>query len=290
MTANSRHFVLPLAATLALTALARPSQAQEEKKLGWFDKAELTFVLTAGNAESSTFGLKNTLERVWERSSLRFDVGGIRTESSITTRTAVGPSVDDFQISEQSQSDVTAESYFVRGRYDRSLSPRFFLFGGAGWDRNTFAGIDNRYVVFGGVGNTWLDTEMSRFRTDYGVTYTRQEDVVDDPNTPDSFAGFRLSYDYQRVLTSTTEYVSTLVVDDSFDDTEDVRADFVNSIAVSISRMLALKTSLQLLFDNKPSLAGVPLEFPAGSPTGETVFTELNELDSILTVALVVTF
>ncbi len=289
MKASVQRFSMSIAAVLAVAATAASAQAQEEKQLGWFDKAELTFVLTAGNAGSSTFGLKNTLERVWERSSLRFDAGAIRTESSLTTRTAIG-SVDDFQLAEQTQSDVTAESYFLRGRYDRSLSPRFFLYGGAGWDRNTFAGIDNRYTVVGGVGNTWLDTNVSRFRTDYGVTYTRQDDVVDDPGTPDSFAGFRLSYDYKRALTSTTEYVSTLVVDDSFDDTEDVRADFVNSIAVSISQMLALKTSLQLLFDNKPSLVAVPLEFPAGSPTGQTVLTELDELDSILTVALVVTF
>ncbi len=290
MTAISRRSVQPWLAALALVALARPGQAQEERELGWFDKAELTFVLTAGNAEASTLGLKNTLERIWERSRLRFEGGAIRTESSIKTRTATGPAVDDFQIVEDERSDVTAESYFLRGRYDRDITPRFFLFGGAGWDRNTFAGIDNRYSVVAGAGNNWIDTDRARFRTDYGLTYTIQDDVVEDPSAADKFAGWRVSYDYRRLLTATTEFLSGLIVDGNLDDTGDVRGDLTNSIAVSISQLLALKTSLQLLYDNQPSLVAVPLEFPAGSPTGETVFVELDELDSIFTVALVVTF
>ncbi len=35
--------------------------AQDERPLGWTDVAEFTFVLTSGNATSSTLGLKNTL-------------------------------------------------------------------------------------------------------------------------------------------------------------------------------------------------------------------------------------
>lgn len=290
MIASSRRIISTLTAVLALSAIRQPAQAQEDKPLGWFDKAELTFVLTAGNAESSTFGLKNTLERIWERSSLRFEGGAIRTESSLTTRTATGPAVDNFQIVETKRSDVTAESYFLRGRYDRDVTARLFVFGGAGWDRNTFAGIDNRYSFVAGAGNRWIDTERARLRTDYGLTYTIQDDVVNDPSTADEFAGWRLSYDYRRVLTATTEFLSALIVDGNLDNTKDVRGDLVNSIAVSISQRLALKTSLQLLYDNQPSLVAVPLEFPVGSPTGDTVLTELDELDSILTVALVVTF
>ncbi|MBT8398320.1 MAG: hypothetical protein KJN92_15205, partial [Gemmatimonadetes bacterium] len=64
--------------------------AQDERPLGWTDVAELTFVLTAGNASSSTFGLKNTAERLWENSSFKLTFGAVRTSSGITTRTATG--------------------------------------------------------------------------------------------------------------------------------------------------------------------------------------------------------
>jgi hypothetical protein len=48
---------------------------------------------------------------------------------------------------------------------------------------------------------------------------------------------------------------------------------------------LALKTSLQLLFDNEPALVSVPLQ-----GTEESVLTELDRVDSVFTVALVVKF
>ena len=51
--------------------------------------------------------------------------------------------------------EKTAENYYLRGRYDRNITERFFWYGGVGWDRNEFAGIKNRMTVFGGVGNLW---------------------------------------------------------------------------------------------------------------------------------------
>ena len=41
-------------------------QAADEPELGWSDQAELSYVLTAGNSESSTLGFKNELTRTWE--------------------------------------------------------------------------------------------------------------------------------------------------------------------------------------------------------------------------------
>ena len=77
--------------------------------------------------------------------------------------------------------------------------------------------------------------------------------------------------------------VSLLVVDENLNDTEDLRADWTNSLTVAMSERLALKTSLQVLFDNQPSLTAVPL--------GDSeVLTPLDKVDSIFTVALVVNF
>ena len=106
----------------------------------------------------------------------------------------------------------------------------------------------------------------------------------------DSFLGLRLSYDYWRKITDTTEFGSVLIVDENLDETEDLRADFSNWVSVAMSERLALKVSAQLLYDKLPGLQAVPLESPAGVPTGDTVFAELDELDSLLTVALVVNF
>ena len=70
--------------------------------------------------------------------------------------------------------------------------------------------------------------------------------------------------------------------------TDDFRADWVNSLSVAMSDRLALKTSLQLLFDNKPSLLSLPLVDGGGSPTGTTVFTPSDQVDSVVTLTLVI--
>ena len=77
-------------------------------------------------------------------------LGGIKVKTTTTTVYAVGTADAVF---EDKVTDTTAENYFLTGRYDRNISPKFFWFAGAGWDRNIPAGIQNRYVGFGGVGN-----------------------------------------------------------------------------------------------------------------------------------------
>lgn len=275
-----------LALAAGAVGLARPAAAQDEKELGWFYTAELTFVLTAGNAEASTLGAGAGLRHVWQNAEFRLSGAGLRTESSTTTRTAVG-TLSDFDVNEQSTSQTTAENYYVRSRFDRSLSSRFFVFGGAGWERNTFAGFDNRWGFVAGAGNSWVDGERTRFRTDYGGTLTIQDDIVGESQT---FGGLRFSADFWQQLTSTTQFLSALIVDENLKETDDLRGDWTNSLLISISETLAFRTSLQLLWDNLPSLTSVPLEFPAGTPTGESVFVPLDELDTRFTVALVANF
>jgi putative salt-induced outer membrane protein YdiY len=274
----------------ALWVSGTPLQGQDdEKELGWFHTAEVSFLLTAGNAEASTFGLGAGLRRVWDRSEFRFNAGGLRSESSKTTRTAVGTTTD-FLVNEQSDSELTAQNYYARGRYDHAFSERVFVYAGTGWERNTFAGFDNRTSFAGGLGNIWVDKERTRFRTDYAITYTIQDDVVDTGSGSDTFAGARFSWDYGQQLTSSTNFLSVLIVDENLNDTDDLRGDFTNALSVAISDNLAFRTSLQLLWDNQPSLAGVPLEQPLGTPTGETVFVPLDKLDTVISVALVANF
>jgi hypothetical protein len=279
-----------LALTVLVTAGVGTASAQDdEKQLGWFDTAELTAVFTGGNSEASTLGFKNKLTRAWESSDLVVGVGALRAQSTAVTRTAVGVSPVNFQITEDSVTALTAESYYARGQYDRDLNARMFWYAGTGWERNTFAGVKNRYSWGGGVGNTWVDDDQSTFKTGYGVTYTLQEDVSD-MDSNDTFGGLRLSYDYRRQLTANTEFASLLVADENLKDTEDFRMDLINAVAVSMSSQLALKVSWQLLYDNLPSLVGIPLAALGGGPTADTVFAELDSVDNLLTFALVASF
>lgn len=280
---GTRVKVLVTLAAAALVLRAGPLSAQDEPlPPGWYDKAEATFVMTSGNASSSSLGLKNTLDRRWERALLRLSAGAIRAESGLTTRTATG-TPEDFQVVRTTDTQKTAERYFVEGRYDRDVTESTFVFGGAGWDRNTFAGIRNRYAFVAGVGQAWVDREARRFKTDVGFTYTIEHDVVEDPRPGDSFAGVRANLDFFQTLTSTTDFQSVLILDQNLKDSPDRRADWTNSVTVAVSDNLALKTSLQILYDNQPALVAVPLG-------NEQVYAPLEKSDRTLTVALVIDF
>jgi len=272
---------------VAVTMLVvAPLAAQEEApKLGWFDVAEFSLLASSGNSEVQTISLRNTATRVWQDASLEIALGGVRAESTNTSRVAVG-SPDAFTVRETSSTELTAENYFLRGRYDHVISEKLFWFAGLGWERNEFAGIESRIGASAGVGHRWFDRDEARFRTDYGVTYTDQEDVS---GATSSFAGLRLAYDYWRRLNAATSFASVLVVDENMDDTNDYRADLVNSVSVAMSERLALKASLQLLYDNQPALSEIPL-LQVDFLDGTTVLAELDNLDSVLTVSLVANF
>ena len=153
-----------IAVFLGLLIPATTAAQDDEPELGWHDVAEITFVLTEGNAKSNTLGGRNLLEYLWANARLSFDAGAIRTESTTVEKTAVGDS-QEFQVAEQSDEEVTAENYFARSRYDRGITDRFFWFVGGGWDRNTFAGIENRYNGVGGVGNIWYESGFARLNS-----------------------------------------------------------------------------------------------------------------------------
>jgi hypothetical protein len=259
--------------------------AEAEKETGWTDVAELGFVLTTGNSETSTISLNNTLAKSWGKSAFTLKAGALRVETTTIT-SATGTGVDDYTVTEDSE--TTAEKYFLNGRFDREITEKLFWLVGAGWEKNELAGIENRFSAFGGVGNIWVDSETVNFRTDYALTYTDQEDVVPTAGLDDNFLGLRFSWEYLHRFTENTTYGNDFIVDENLDETSDFRADMVNWVAVNMNKMLALKVSLQFLYDNEPALETLTLN--AGTPGELDITVPVDDLDSIFTASLVVNF
>ena len=268
------------------TGVPRSMAGQETVPLPrWTDRAELSFVLTSGNSESNSFGARNKLTRQYDNSTLSLDAGGIRVESGSITRTAVGTSQTDFTISEHIDRETAAENYFAELRFDHDLSDRTYAYTSGGWTRNRFAGVDNRWTGAAGLGISFTTNDRAAFDVDFGVTVAREDRVI---GTTETFGGLRLTWHYRMRVTETAEFTSQLVVDESLSDTEDLRADFDNSIGVTISSVLALKTGLKLLFDNQPALERVDLFATPGGTMIGTVLTPFKEMDTQITVSLVI--
>jgi len=283
---DTRRVRCILTLSLLLLALGPRSElsAQEEREPGWYDQAELSLVVTAGNTRSNTFGIKNRLERLFPSARLTFDAGGLRVESGTTARTAIGIP-GDFDVIEDTDTETKAENYFASLRYDRDLSNRSYVYGSGGWVRNRFAGIDDRWTGAVGLGWKLIESERTAFQADLAATITSEQPVIGASN---SFGGLRFTWDVSHELTGTTKFTSALTVDENLSDTEDLRADLDNAVAVDISGALALKTGVKLLFDNQPALEDVVLLAAPGGPSTGTVAVPLDKLDTQFTVALIV--
>jgi len=295
----SKYF-LPVGLALLVGLVSTPSWAQEEEeeeeKLGWTNSTDLSLVVTDGNSSTDTLGFNNLLRRVWSNARYSFLVDGVRSNTSDDPFAVVIDNNDpdgDYEVIFPSKS-LDVERYFIENRYDRDITERFFWNVGASWERNKDAGILNRYVGFAGVGNIWWDREDLTFSTTYGLSYTDREDEIPDPETDDSFIGFRFGWEYENQWGKVTTYRNLWNITDSLEDTSDYYSDMVNSISVAINSHLALKVSLQWLYNSIPGLQDVTLyaideESGLKVEIGEVQIRK-EKLDTIFRTSLVVNF
>jgi len=299
MSQTSRSAVAVAALVLVAALPARAQQvatptdakAVDEKAFkvdapGTYASADLSYVLTSGNSSSNSLGFKGDVTHRWAKHSIGFAAGGLRASSSPDTRYAVG-TPGDFEIVVP-EAETTAEAYYARGRYDYKLSDRLFYTAGAGWERNRFSGIDNRWLVDTGIGYIFLNNDRTSFRGTLGLTYTDEQYTVED-GRDGSFVGGRLGWDFRQKLFPNTTFTHTLLLDENLEETDDLRADAQFGLHVAMSSRLGLKVNWRLLWDNQPALAEFPL-YVSGVNTGVTVFAPYKELDQGFSVSLVFSF
>jgi len=320
-----RDHCKPLLRLVALSALIAPAAAQtpeQEREVGWTNSTELGIVATRGNSATNTLGLKDTLRRRWTTSRFQLKVQGTVQGSADDRQQVVDPGFT-WEPGADPPTDVTAtlvdpaverdnEIYLVEGRYDRDIRNNLTWNAGASWDRNVDAGILNRYMVFGGLGNVWWDREDLHFYTTYGLSWTDREEETPDPEKDERFPGFRFTWDYLNQWGKVTTYENDWTVNVNLEDAGDFSFDMVNSVTVSMAKHLALSVSLQWLYNNEPALedvdviAYVEVVDPDGMPgSGDEYFrtaeggAELNlgevqvrkkKLDSVFTTSLVISF
>jgi len=296
-------FILALAILcgLAVAGSARAAEAEQEKPPGpWTNSTELSIVLTEGNSNTQSVGLKDTLEYKTERGRSRLRVDALQSDKSDDAYLLVEPGLT-FQPGESPASFPTravrpgaepdVERYFLEGRYEGNLPKNVTWNAGASWDRNEDAGILNRYIAFGGVGHTWVDREDLAFRTTYGLSYTDREEEIPDPEKERRFPGARLSSDFKDKWGASTTYDNDFTFNVSLQDIRDYNIDLTQGVSVSMGKRLSLKVSLQWLYASEPALeevdviARVQLFDPDGIPgNGDEFFETLESGGSELTV------
>ena len=291
MTRSATRITALAAAGLAALLAAGPiSLEAQEKKSGllgpWAATAEVSYVVTGGNTSTSAFSLGTTFSRKWTKDTLQFKSYILTSNSTTITRTAQGTETD-FSINETSTTRKVAENYLLAGQYDRKIIDGLMGQAGLSWDRNRFAGVDDRIIFTLGFGYNVIARKRTQLKTSAGLTYTMRQYVGLDM---ESFAGFRLTVSGEQKVLDSSSLTTALIFDDNLKKSSDWRFDWANSVTASISKSLALKVSLRTLYANLPALQSLPLFDLVGQPTGLTVPYPLKKLDNFLTTSIVINF
>jgi putative salt-induced outer membrane protein YdiY len=262
----------------------------QEKRPGllgpWAGTAEVSYVVTGGNTASSALSLGTAFSRKWTNDTLLFKSYILTSNATTTTRTAQGTE-DDFDILEETITRKVAENYLLAGQYDRRISKKLSGQVGLSWDRNRFAGVDDRVIATTGLGYAWIERARTQIKTAAGLTYTIRQYVGEDWS---SFAGFRFSLLGEQKILENSSLVTQFIFDENLQEMRDWRFDWVNSVSAAISKWLALKISLRTLYANVPALQNLPLIDDIGDPTGLFVPYPLKKLDTFLTTSIVINF
>lgn len=311
-----------LATVLASSIAMAQADDDAEKTVGWFNTTELSLVVTEGNSSTDTFAFKNLLTRAWEQSRFELLLDGMRSNTSddrflladpgqtflpgespmLTATTLITPS---------KESD--AEKYFFEGEFTKEFGGNQQWNAGGSWGRNEDAGILNRYVVFGGIGHHWENGEKLDVETSYGLSFNDREEETPDPEKERQFPGVRLAMDLDYKIWPTTMLAYDFTGILNLKDTKDFSVNTTGSASVSMNKRLALRLSLQFLFNSEPALedvdviARLELVDPDGIPgSGDEFFQTLadggieidtgnrrlrkEELDTVFRASLVVNF
>ncbi len=226
--------IFAIAACFLLAAAGAFAEETPANGKAWSDQAELSLVSTTGNTETTSVAGKNLM-------AYRFTpgtVGSWKLEGLY--------SKDDGR--------TTAESYATELRFDWSLSERVYSYALGGWNKDRFAGIDQRYYGGGGAGYKFLLGPRHFLASEAGLNYTaeRYTDGTDsDFLTGRAFAKYEYAFSKKSRFLQSVEYLY------DFSDSAHFRVNSETALVAALTEVFALKAAYTVRYDHKPVPAGL---------------------------------
>jgi len=219
-----------IAATLAASTFIASSMAmaaeekEKEKKSPWTSTAELGYVVTSGNSETSTINAK--IDATHEKESWRHNVHAESFASSTTDKTT--------NIETRS-----AERYQLSGKSDYKFNETDYAFALLNYDKDRFSGYQYQASVSLGYGRRLLNEKDMTFDAEVGPGMRTIK--VDGAQDSESEGLLRLAIKYVWKVSDNSTF------------TEDLSSDFASDLTVTksitaltanINSSLAMKLSL----------------------------------------------
>lgn len=219
---------------------------EREKSLKYYSSTAFSLVLTKGNSESFSysFDTEQNLHLKQNRFNLKAQL-----------------------IKARADGEKTSELYYSHLKYDREVNKKLYLLGLVRYEQNKLSGNNYRLALSGGGGIVWIEQEQLRFYTELALGWSNENKTsrVDMKKVNGSLTDLgkavssaflssiianKLTYNISK--SAQLMFQETIFI--NIEDTKDFRLNTYSAISTAINSRLALKTSIQVLFENQPVL------------------------------------
>jgi len=223
---------------------AEDKKEEDEKPLKYNSETGLSLVLVRGNNQNFSFS---------------FD-----TEQALQIKKLNRIEYKGKFIKATSNGEKKAEVYYSHLKYDRKILPCSYILGFLRYERNKLAGYNYRLAFSLGGGGTWVQTESVDLSTEVALGWnnenstTRVEVNLNNSSSlwketiRSSFVSSLLIGKVSIKISENSKIVHQETVFLNTEEVKDFRINSVSSIYSSINSRLALKTSVQIIYQNLP--------------------------------------
>jgi putative salt-induced outer membrane protein len=223
-----------------MVAEIQAEEAKEEKR--WKDEAELSYVSTSGNTETTTLSGKNLLlYKFTDKLTGEWKIAALRGEDGDVT---------------------TAERYSTDLKLSLQFAEQMYGAVAAGWLKDQFSGFDARYYAGPLLGYKFMVGPKHFLLGEGGVNYAREEYTDDSDN---DFLEGRAFGRYEYVFTEKTKFSQSAEYLHDFDDSDNYKIKSETALITALAGNFALKTSYEIRYQNRP--------IPEDLDTTDTLFT-----------------
>lgn len=211
----------------------RAENNEKEKQKTYSSSTSLSLLYTSGNSQELTLGFDSEQNFRHQKNLVQFKGSVIYSESDGSKK---------------------SELFYSHLEYKREVSSKAYILGFGRVEKNELAGYKYRIVLSAGGGYFWKKTEKLTLSSEGALGWNTEKniEIITDTDVGLSFASLMVSNKLKTNVTSTTEFVEHLILFFNLKTGKDYRISSMASLAVNISKYLALKLSYQLKYNHAP--------------------------------------
>lgn len=145
---------------------------------------------------------------------------------------------------------TTTDNWMARGKYDRFLDEKFYVYGLLSLEHDRIADLNYRAAPGVGVGYQWVDRPDMSFNTEAGLAYVYEDFIHSDS---DDHIAARLAYHLTKKLNDTVSVFHNLEILPAFEDPGDYNLDTDAGIRADLTKSFFAEFKVELKRDSTPA-------------------------------------